>query len=274
MSNTIELNIEIDMEDKIVYIGEENSSGVEEEYANIKDIVKHIKKYIEMYHAEGIERQGKIMETKKNVDFIYGFLKEQNDTGYIDLEKLKYLQYNKFVTPGDTPKELQKRLDELLEKLWIELEDVPFEEHEGIEYLDDNYLDFEVGETSKEDIWHWFDDRHSKGIHYLLYEYERTDKKKCIYYTEVNERIPEENRDNELHYYECRTCEGETTIERKVTLDFSGMLITSEEILGDKEYIERDELFNNPQYELLDDSDIYDRVYEVINNELEEDNEI
>ena len=168
MSKTIELNVEIDMEDKIVYIGEENSSGVEESYSSVKDIVKHIKNYIEMYHEEEIKR----MEIKKNVDFIYEFLKEQNDTGYIDLEKLKYLQDNKFVTPGDTPKELQKRLDELLEKLWTELEDVPFEEDGGIEYLDDNYLDFEIGETSKDDIWHWFDDRHSKGVQYLLYEYE------------------------------------------------------------------------------------------------------
>lgn len=274
MSNTIELNIEIDMEDKIVYIGEENSSGWEEEYANVEDIAKHIKKYIEMYHAAKIEKQGKIMEIKKNVDFIYEFLKEQNDTGYIDIEKLKHLQDNKFVVPGDTPIELQHKLDELLEKLWEELEDVPFEEDEGIEYLDDNYLDFEVGETSKEDIWHWFDDRHSKGIHYLLYGYEKSDNKKCIYYTEVSERISEENRDKDLFYYECRSCEGETTIERKVTVDFSGMFITSEDILGDKEYIDKEELFNNPQYELLDDSDIYDRVYESLNNDLEEDNEM
>lgn len=208
------------------------------------------------------ERNEELLAQKNNVEFIYNFLKRQNDTGWIDLEELKTLQDKKYVLPGDTPRDLQRRLDELLEKLWIELEDIPFKEIEGVEYLDDNYIDFEVGETTKEDIWHWFDDRHSKGIHYLLYEYDKENDKQAIYYTEVNERIPEEKRDKELHYYECRTCDGETTIERKVTVDFSGMLITSEDILGDKEYIEKEELFNDPQYEFFDDSDIYDKVYE------------
>lgn len=38
-------------------------------------------------------------------------------------------------------------------------------EKEEIEYLDDDYLDFEIGKTTKEDIWHWFDDRYSEGVH-------------------------------------------------------------------------------------------------------------
>lgn len=119
------------------------------------------------------EKNKELLTTKNNAEFIYNFLKRQNDTGWIDLEELKILQDKKFVLPGDTPRDLQRRLDELLEKLWIELEDIPFKEYESIEYLDDSYLDFEVGETTKEDIWHWFDDRHSKGIHFLIYEYEK-----------------------------------------------------------------------------------------------------
>lgn len=125
------------------------------------------------------EKNNELLTTKNNVEFIYNFLKRQNDTGWIDLEELKVLQDKKFVLPGDTPKDLQRRLDELLEKLWIELEDIPFKEDESIEYLDDSYLDFKVGEVTKEDIWHWFDDRHSKGIHYLLYEYNIIHDKEC-----------------------------------------------------------------------------------------------
>lgn len=35
----------------------------------------------------------------------------------------------------------------------------------------------------KEDIWEWFDHRHSKGVHFLLYEYEIASKledEECI----------------------------------------------------------------------------------------------
>lgn len=35
----------------------------------------------------------------------------------------------------------------------------------------------------KEDIWEWFDHRHSKGVHFLLEEYEITTKledEECI----------------------------------------------------------------------------------------------
>lgn len=274
MQEIIVFNIEIDTNKRKIYIGEKNTFRAEDRYNFIDDIPKHIEKYLRTNHKKKIEENGKLMPIKNNVEFIYNFLKRQNDTGWIDLEELKILQDNNFVLPGDTPRDLQRRLDELLEKLWKGLEDVPFAENQGMEYLDDCYLDFEVGETTKEDIWHWFDDRYSKGIHYLLYEYDEENNKQAIYYTEVNERIPDEKRDKDLYYYECRTCDGETTIERKVIVDFSGMIITSEDILGDKEYIEKEELFNDTQYEFFDDSDIHDKVYESLDNDLEEDNEM
>lgn len=274
MQEIIVFNIEIDTNKRKIYIGEKNTFRIEDRYNFIDDIPKHIEKYLRTNHKKKIEENGKLMPIKNNVEFIYNFLKRQNDTGWIDLEELKILQDNNFVLPGDTPRDLQRRLDELLEKLWKGLEDVPFAENQGMEYLDDCYLDFEVGETTKEDIWHWFDDRYSKGIHYLLYEYDEENNKQAIYYTEVNERIPDEKRDKDLYYYECRTCDGETTIERKVIVDFSGMIITSEDILGDKEYIEKEELFNDTQYEFFDDSDIHDKVYESLDNDLEEDNEM
>lgn len=57
--------------------------------------------------------------------------------------------------------------DKELEQLWRDLEDVPMcPETETIER---EFLDFGTG-TPREDIWHWFDERHSKGVHYLLYE--------------------------------------------------------------------------------------------------------
>ena len=55
--------------------------------------------------------------------------------------------------------------DKPIEDKWRELEDVPFDD----EYLSENWWLFKKG-THREDIWHYFDEHHSKGVHYLLYE--------------------------------------------------------------------------------------------------------
>jgi hypothetical protein len=59
--------------------------------------------------------------------------------------------------------------DERLQDMWDELTDVPFDEdYETQElYLEDRWKHFEAG-TWREDIWHWFDAHHSKGVAHLL----------------------------------------------------------------------------------------------------------
>lgn len=59
--------------------------------------------------------------------------------------------------------------DQLLEELWGELADVPVDPE--TEKLEAPYLHFPVG-TDKFDVWKWFDERHSKGVRYLLYRVE------------------------------------------------------------------------------------------------------
>ena len=56
--------------------------------------------------------------------------------------------------------------DRDLEALWADLADVPVDS--DTEKLEEDWFIFPKG-TDKEDIWHWFDDRHSKGVAYLLY---------------------------------------------------------------------------------------------------------
>lgn len=69
-----------------------------------------------------------------------------------------------------------KYLDKFLERKWTELEDIVFKEDEvGRELLDEKYWDFELN-TEKEEIWHYFDHNHSKGVYYLIYEYENNYK--------------------------------------------------------------------------------------------------
>lgn len=58
--------------------------------------------------------------------------------------------------------------DEQLEKYWIELGDIPFDEDvKGELILAEKYLHFVQG-TEREFIWHWFDENHSKGVYFLL----------------------------------------------------------------------------------------------------------
>lgn len=62
--------------------------------------------------------------------------------------------------------------DGKIERLWDGMTDIPFDEDEdGDLYISRDYGPFHKGE-SREHIWHWFNEKHSKGIHYLLYERE------------------------------------------------------------------------------------------------------
>lgn len=55
--------------------------------------------------------------------------------------------------------------DSEVEELWDNLTDIPFDLE--TEELDESYYIWPKG-TNKEDIWHWFDEHHSKGVAYLL----------------------------------------------------------------------------------------------------------
>lgn len=171
MLEELNISMTIDVKSKTLYIGEEDSSGAVYKYDKIEDLTEQIKNYLENYYTKEIETNGELFKTAEDVDLICSFLKEQSDTEWIDLEKLKILQDKGIVIPGDRPSDLMNKLDHLLEKIWNGLEDIPFYERDGEQYIEEDYLDFEEG-TSREDIWHWFDERHSKGVHFLLYEYE------------------------------------------------------------------------------------------------------
>lgn len=56
--------------------------------------------------------------------------------------------------------------DRELEELWEGFADVPMDPE--TEEMEGPFLHFPAG-TDREDIWSWFDERHSKGVVYLLY---------------------------------------------------------------------------------------------------------
>lgn len=65
--------------------------------------------------------------------------------------------------------------DEELEELWNRFGDIPMDPE--TERIEEQFLGWGVG-VHREEIWHWFDQRHSKGIAYLLYNdgIDRTDQ--------------------------------------------------------------------------------------------------
>ncbi len=67
--------------------------------------------------------------------------------------------------PMDEIKTLAER-DAELEELWSAFDDAPMEPE--TECIEAAFLGFPVG-TDRKEIWRWFDQRHSKGVAYLLY---------------------------------------------------------------------------------------------------------
>ena len=59
-----------------------------------------------------------------------------------------------------------KERDASLETLWSEFGDIPM--NPVTECMEEAFMGFPAG-THREDIWRWFDERHSKGVAYLLY---------------------------------------------------------------------------------------------------------
>lgn len=86
------------------------------------------------------------------------------------------------------------------------------------------------------------------------------EQKEVVKYTEIPEKIAKNRKNQDLFYYEYRESDNQKTIEKGVWVDFSGTLVTNKEILDNKEYMDRNELFNNPKILMLDDSDIEDKV--------------
>lgn len=62
--------------------------------------------------------------------------------------------------------ETVRERDAELERFWDEFSDVPMDPE--TECMEERFLDFPAG-TNREDIWHWFDERYSKGVYYLMH---------------------------------------------------------------------------------------------------------
>lgn len=67
--------------------------------------------------------------------------------------------------------------DQNLERAWAVFGDHPYDAER--ECIEEDFMHFRSG-THREDIWHWFDKRHSQGVHALLYPDEGADLEPAV----------------------------------------------------------------------------------------------
>jgi hypothetical protein len=68
-------------------------------------------------------------------------------------------------------------MDRNIEKLWLELDNITFNEDKNSDdssymILAEDFKHWKAG-TTRDDIWRWFDIKHSKGVGYLINEFEK-----------------------------------------------------------------------------------------------------
>ena len=80
-------------------------------------------------------------------------------------QTIEYCQYSTVMDGLLDIEPLQER-DEALEELWAQFSDVPM--NPETERMAAPFLEWDAG-RAREEIWRWFDERHSRGVDYLLY---------------------------------------------------------------------------------------------------------
>lgn len=85
------------------------------------------------------------------------------------------------ILEGLTDIEMLRDRDSALEEMWAQLEDVSFDP--DTECILEPFMGWGAG-VHREEIWHWFDRRYSKGVAYLLYSdgYDRTEEIAHLYH--------------------------------------------------------------------------------------------
>ena len=78
------------------------------------------------------------------------------------------IPYSDYCTIMDGLYDIETLLDrdEVLEELWEQFGDIPM--NPETERIEEKFMGWGPG-VHREEIWHWFDERHSKGVAYLLY---------------------------------------------------------------------------------------------------------
>lgn len=127
-------------------------------------------------------REGELIVYQNGDRFEIGKIKRLTDTGafvwyssgdtaaktpYEVMHKLTNAYTIEETTLGGTRrKDTTAKADAWFEEMWRQLTDIPMDP--VTERIEQPFFHWPSG-TPREDIWRWFDERHSKGVAYLLY---------------------------------------------------------------------------------------------------------
>lgn len=89
---------------------------------------KYIKEHIINEKLDKFVYNKKLLHIKENVDKLYSCLLRYNYNSPELMNKIDELKQSKVITNENTLEEIRNKLDLFVEKLWNELEDVPFKE--------------------------------------------------------------------------------------------------------------------------------------------------
>ena len=97
------------------------------------------------------------------------------------------IPYNDYCTVMDGLQDIEtlRDRDEELEELWRQFGDIPMDPE--TECIEEQFMGWGPG-VHREEIWHWFDRRHSKGVAYLLYNagFDRTPETAKLLYLKLS----------------------------------------------------------------------------------------
>ena len=84
MENSIELNVEISLDENIIYFSEDNCSGSKYKFKNIEDVISAFEQYIRIYHICEIKQNDNCDNLFRNFKLSNGnYLKvEKSSDGY------------------------------------------------------------------------------------------------------------------------------------------------------------------------------------------------
>lgn len=152
--------------------GEDDEGKLKFDFEDAEEVIDRMEIYLNNYYLNELSENLSDINGFEagSWEDIYNFANENKEKFNFedfkgDLEVLNYL-----IHPETLEDFLPK--DKRIEKLWEELEDVPFDENKDLELiLSEDWNNFKKG-TTKTEIWEWFDKEHSKGINYLVNEYD------------------------------------------------------------------------------------------------------
>lgn len=108
--------------------------------------------------------------------------------------RIDYAEYSLLWDALNEIESLSER-DAALEDMWRDFGDVPMSPE--TERMEQPFMRWPAN-TPREDIWHWFDERHSEGVAYLLYG-RKTSKSNDIgdsqRWVKVSKQLPERDKD-------------------------------------------------------------------------------